>query len=104
MIPPKSPARPVSPLNPTDAQTRLAQLDGWTLSANSDAIEKRFTFSNFSEAFAFMTRAALAAEKMNHHPEWTNVYKRVDVRLTTHDAGGLTALDFALAEALDAFR
>jgi len=61
-----------------------------------------FIFNDFSAAFAFMTCGALAAEKLNHHPEWSNVYNRVDVRLSTHDAGGLTELDFALAEALDA--
>lgn len=89
-------------MNPTDIEARLALLDRWTLSADGRAIEKRFTFDDFSAAFAFMTCGALAAEKLNHHPEWSNVYNRVDVRLTTHDAGGLTALDFALAEALEA--
>lgn len=95
----------MTPLEPTDIQARLAQLAGWTLCANARGIEKRFSFATFSEAFAFMTRAAMVAEKLNHHPDWTNVYNRVDVRLTTHDAahgkGGLTALDFALADAFD---
>jgi len=83
-------------------KTRLMTLDQWSLSADGCAIEKRFIFNDFSAAFAFMTCGALAAEKLNHHPEWSNVYNRVDVRLSTHDAGGLTELDFALAEALDA--
>lgn len=68
-----------------------------------EAIERRFTFVDFSAAFAFMTRAALRAEQMNHHPEWFNVYNRVDILLTTHDADGLTGLDDALATALDSF-
>lgn len=65
------------------------------------AISRNFTFANFNEAFGFMTRAALLAEKMNHHPEWSNVYKRVDVRLTTHDAGGVTELDLTMAEKMN---
>lgn len=79
----------------------LAELDGWLLSNAGDGIERTFTFRNFSEAFGFMTRAALAAEKMDHHPEWRNVYKTVEVRLSTHDAGGLTELDFKLARIMD---
>ncbi len=66
-----------------------------------EAMERRFKFADFSTAFAFMTRGALRAEQMNHHPEWFNVYNQVDVLLTTHDAGGLTALDDQLAGALD---
>jgi 4a-hydroxytetrahydrobiopterin dehydratase len=80
----------------------LAGLDGWTLSEDGIAIEKRFTFKTFREAFGFMTEGALAAEKFNHHPEWFNVYNRVDVRLTNHDAGGLTELDIKLATAMEA--
>ena len=79
----------------------LAALDGWTRSDDGIAIEKRYTFKSFREAFGFMTEAALAAEKFNHHPEWFNVYNRVDVRLTNHDAGGLTELDFKLATAME---
>ena len=79
----------------------LTALDGWTLSDDGIAIEKRYTFKSFREAFGFMTEAALAAEKFNHHPEWFNVYNRVDVRLTNHDAGGLTELDFKLATAME---
>lgn len=81
----------------------LGGLSGWKLEDDGAAIAKSFTFRNFSEAFAFMTRCALAAEKLDHHPEWFNVYKRVDVRLSTHDAGGLTALDFDLAKRMDRF-
>jgi 4a-hydroxytetrahydrobiopterin dehydratase len=75
----------------------IAELDGWSLGKDGGSITRTFTFKNFSEAFAFMTRVALAAEKMDHHPEWSNVYKTVNVTLNTHDAGGLTALDFDLA-------
>ncbi|MCT7666415.1 4a-hydroxytetrahydrobiopterin dehydratase [Shinella kummerowiae] len=79
----------------------LAGLDGWSRSDDGIAIEKRFKFKTFREAFGFMTEGALAAEKFNHHPEWFNVYNRVDVRLTNHDAGGLTELDVKLATAMD---
>lgn len=79
----------------------LAALDGWSRSDDGIAIEKRFKFKTFREAFGFMTEGALAAEKFNHHPEWFNVYNRVDVRLTNHDAGGLTELDVKLATAMD---
>lgn len=82
-------------------EERLADVDGWTLSADGGSIRRTFTFRNFSEAFAFMTRVALAAEKMDHHPDWSNVYRTVDVTLNTHDAGGLTALDFELAGKMD---
>jgi len=81
----------------------LAGLEGWTLATDGGSIKRTFTFKNFSEAFAFMTRVALAAEKMDHHPEWFNVYKTVDVMLNTHDAGGLTALDFELARKMNRF-
>lgn len=74
---------------------------GWTLDPARDAITKVYTFRNFIEAFGFMTRAALWAEKWNHHPEWSNVYKTVTVTLTTHDANGLTELDVKLATKLD---
>jgi 4a-hydroxytetrahydrobiopterin dehydratase len=81
----------------------LSSLNGWVLEEGGAAIRKEFKFKNFSEAFAFMTRAALAAEKLDHHPEWSNVYNKVDVRLTTHSADGLTALDFDLARKMDRF-
>lgn len=79
----------------------VAKLKGWTVEGTDRAIAKEFVFGNFREAFGFMTQAALVAEKMDHHPEWSNVYRKVHVRLTTHDAGGLTALDLALAAAMD---
>jgi 4a-hydroxytetrahydrobiopterin dehydratase len=83
-------------------QAQLAQLIGWTLAADGLAIHRSYRFADFCNAFAFMTRVALAAEKADHHPEWFNVYNRVDVRLTTHDASGLTERDFALAAVADA--
>jgi 4a-hydroxytetrahydrobiopterin dehydratase len=79
----------------------LAKLTGWTEAKGRDAISKKFTFKDFNEAFGFMTRAALVAEKMDHHPEWFNVYKTVEVTLSTHDAGGVTELDVKLAQAMD---
>lgn len=80
----------------------LSSLDGWSEGEDRDAISKKFEFRNFSEAFGWMTRAALAAEKMDHHPEWFNVWNRVEVTLSTHDAGGLTQLDIKLAKKMDA--
>jgi len=82
-------------------ETALAKLSGWAAASGRDAITKTFTFKDFNEAFGFMTRAALVAEKMDHHPEWFNVYKKVEVTLSTHDAGGVTELDIKLAEAMD---
>lgn len=79
----------------------LAGLDGWSEVDGRDAIQKSFTFKTFNEAFGFMSRIALVAEKMDHHPEWFNVYNRVDVTLATHDAGGVTAKDIALAKTMD---
>ena len=81
----------------------MAGLEGWTLAADGLSISRTFTFRNFSEAFAFMTRSALAAEKLDHHPDWSNVYKTVEVKLNTHDAGGLTALDFELAKRMNRY-
>jgi 4a-hydroxytetrahydrobiopterin dehydratase len=86
------------------AEQRKAALDklaGWSEVAGRDAIAKTFTFKDFNQAFGFMTRVALVAEKMDHHPEWSNVYKTVAVTLATHDAGGVTELDVKLAEAMD---
>ncbi|WP_226779768.1 4a-hydroxytetrahydrobiopterin dehydratase [Oceaniglobus trochenteri] len=74
---------------------------GWAMVDGRDAIARTYTFANFIEAFGFMTRAAMHAEKLNHHPEWSNVYNRVEVVLTTHDAKGLTALDVKLARRMD---
>lgn len=81
----------------------MAGLEGWSLAEDGLSISRTFTFKNFSEAFGFMTRSALAAEKLDHHPEWSNVYKTVVVKLTTHDAGGLTALDFELAKRMNRY-
>lgn len=75
---------------------------GWSLAEGRDAITKTFRFKDFTAAFGWMTRTALIAEKMDHHPEWSNVYNKVEVTLTTHDAGGISALDIELAQALDA--
>ena len=79
----------------------LAELDGWTAAQGRDAIQKSFKFKDFSAAFGFMTQVALAAEKLDHHPEWFNVYNRVDATLATHDAGGVTELDIKLARVMD---
>ena len=79
----------------------LARVPAWKPVDGRDAIARRFVFADFNAAFGFMTRAALVAEKMDHHPEWSNVYRTVDVTLTTHDAKGLTELDIRLAEAMD---
>lgn len=77
------------------------RLPAWRVLADRDAIARTFEFKDFSAAFGFMARAALVAEKLDHHPEWTNVWNRVEVTLSTHDAGGLTERDVALAEAMD---
>ena len=82
-------------------KTALGKLNGWSEVQGRDAITKKFVFEDFNEAFGFMARAALVAEKMDHHPEWFNVYKTVEVTLSTHDAGGLTELDVRLAETMD---
>ena len=82
-------------------RSALAELDGWQEADGRDAISKTFRFKTFNEAFAFMTRVALMAEKMDHHPEWFNVYNRVEVTLTTHEAGGLTGRDLRLAHFMD---
>jgi 4a-hydroxytetrahydrobiopterin dehydratase len=78
-----------------DINAQLVQLDGWSL--HEDKLQRQFVFRDFVEAFGFMSRVALLAEAMNHHPEWSNVYNRVNIKLTTHDAGGITARDFTLA-------
>jgi 4a-hydroxytetrahydrobiopterin dehydratase len=82
-------------------KTALKKLSGWTEVQGRDAITRKFTFKDFNEAFGFMARAALVAEKMDHHPEWFNVYKTVEVTLSTHDAGGVTELDVKLAETMN---
>src|SRR6201997_1147498 len=83
-------------------QTALKTLSGWSEVAGREAIAKTFVFKDFNEAFGFMSRAALVAEKHDHHPEWKNVYKTVEVVLATHDAGGVTARDIELAKAMNA--
>jgi 4a-hydroxytetrahydrobiopterin dehydratase len=82
-------------------KTVMARLKGWSEVKDRDAISKKFVFADFNAAFGFMTRAALIAEKMDHHPEWFNVYKTVEVTLSTHDAGGVTDKDITLATAMD---
>ena len=88
----------------TDAETAaaLSALPGWSLRGDGLAIERTFKFADFVAAFGFMTRVALEAEKADHHPEWSNIYNRVEVTLTTHDAGGLSTRDMALAAKIDA--
>lgn len=87
----------------SDARAQaLGDLDGWSDVTGRDAIQKDFKFKNFAQAWGWMTQIAIVAEKMNHHPEWSNVYNRVHVVLTTHDADGLSALDIALAQKMDA--
>ena len=81
----------------------LAKLAGWQERKERNAIAKTFTFKDFNEAFGWMSRVALLAEKIDHHPEWSNVYKTVEVTLATHDSGGVTEKDIKLAEAMDAF-
>jgi 4a-hydroxytetrahydrobiopterin dehydratase len=79
----------------------LAALPDWAYDADRDAITRRFSFADFNAAFGFMTRVALLAEKSDHHPEWSNVWNRVDILLTTHDAGGLSIRDIQMAQAID---
>jgi 4a-hydroxytetrahydrobiopterin dehydratase len=86
-----------SKLDPAARRDALATLDGWSDVEGRDAITRSFQFKDFNQAFGFMTRVALMAEKMDHHPEWFNVYNKVEVTLATHDAGGVTELDIRLA-------
>lgn len=92
---------PAPLLTADERQAWLAAHPAWQLDADGRGIRRALRFADFSEAFAFMSRVALMAEKMDHHPEWFNVYNRVDVRLSTHDSGGLTALDTRLATWID---
>lgn len=92
---------PTKTLSDAERDDFLSEHGEWRHDAKRDAITRRFTFADFSAAFAFMTRVALLAEKFDHHPEWSNVYSRVDLTLTTHDAGGLSARDVAMAEAIE---
>lgn len=86
-----------------DLHGRVAELDGWELREDALAIVHTFRFADFSEAFAFMTRVAMLAEVSDHHPEWFNVYNRVEITLTTHDAGGVSERDIRMAKAISAF-
>lgn len=90
-----------TPMNDAEVSKRLADLPGWEL--REGKLARDFQFADFKAAFAFMTLSALQAEQMNHHPEWFNVYNRVSVELTTHDAGGITDLDFTLAAAMQEY-
>ena len=89
-------------LTDSEIQKNLEKLDGWTV--ENDKLHKEFQFDNFVAAFGFMTQLALIAESMNHHPEWFNVYNRVTIDMSTHDADGITELDFKFAEHADALR
>ena len=91
----------VDKLAGAERREALNSLANWSEVAGRDAIRRSFKFKNFTEAFAFMTRVALMAEKMDHHPEWFNVYNRVDITLSTHDAGGLSERDIKLAKLID---
>lgn len=90
-------------LTTADLEKSLRELPGWTLAKSRGVLEKTFEFADFNEAFGFMARTALAAEKADHHPEWNNVYNRVAVTLTTHEAGGVTSRDLELAAAMERF-
>lgn len=92
----------IEALTEAERADALDALSDWDYDESRDAITRRFTFADFSAAFAFMTRVALYAEKHDHHPEWSNVWNRVDILLTTHDAGGLSHRDVAMAEAIEA--
>jgi 4a-hydroxytetrahydrobiopterin dehydratase len=92
----------IEPLSDAERADALDGLPDWDYDEARDAISRRFGFKDFSEAFAFMTRVALLAEKADHHPEWSNVYNRVDILLTTHDAGGLSERDVEMAGQIDA--
>ncbi len=92
----------IEQLDEDDRAAALDALDEWDYDEARDAITRQFLFADFVDAFGFMTRVAILAEKADHHPEWSNVYNRVDILLTTHDAGGLSVRDVALAKAIDA--
>lgn len=83
------------------ADRAVRELSGWSVAADRDAIAKTFVFADFNAAFGFMARVGLMAEKMDHHPEWLNIYNRVEVTLSTHDAGGVTSLDVQMARFMD---
>ncbi len=91
----------VEKLPPEERRSAVAELDGWVDAPDRDAIVRSFKFRDFNQAFGFMARVALEAERMNHHPEWSNVYNRVEVTLATHDCGGVSERDIALALFID---
>lgn len=93
----------IAKLTETERQAALQELSHWHLAENRDAITRSFKFKNFNEAWGFMNRVALLAEQQGHHPEWFNVYNRVDILLSTHDCDGLSARDVKLAKAIDKF-
>ena len=93
----------IAELTDKERNDAMAALGGWTYDADAKAIRRSFRFPDFAEAFAFMTRIAIVAEKMDHHPEWFNVYGTVDIALTTHDASGLSRRDIDLATQIDSF-
>jgi len=91
------------PLSGAARAEAIGRLSGWAEAEGRDAITKSFGFGDFNQAFGFMSRVALAAERMDHHPEWFNVYNRVDITLSSHDAGGVTLRDVKLAEAIESY-
>ena len=93
----------IEKLDPQSIQKELSTLTGWQTAQDREAIEKSFKFQDFNAAWAFMNRIALLAEKMDHHPEWFNVYNRVDITLTTHDAGGISQRDIEMAKQIENF-
>lgn len=93
----------INKLSPDSVEKHLSTLAGWGTSSTGHAIQKTVKFQNFSEAWGFMNRVALLAEKMDHHPEWFNVYNRVDITLTTHDANGISERDIAMARHIEAY-
>ena len=92
----------VAELTESERDHALGELSGWRLRGDAKAIERSFKFADFSEAWGFMSRVALLADAQDHHPEWSNVYNKVDITLTTHDAGGLSERDVKMAKAIDA--
>ena len=92
----------VEKMDRSEAESQVQALDGWDFARDGDAIAKTFTFGDFSEAWGFMNRVALIAEKHDHHPEWFNVYNKVEITLTTHDAEGLSERDMTMAKAIEA--
>ena len=91
----------IQKLTTDERATRLAELNGWQAVAERDAIQRKFRFADFNEAFGFMTRVAIKAQEMDHHPEWFNVYNKVEITLSTHEANGLTERDIKLARFID---